>query len=67
MTAIEILKLLKESPRLTPVMVANKLGKAASHVRNVLSVLLELKLVHTSARGVYEITPLGEELLQRIK
>ena len=66
MTAVEILKMLKKTPRLTPVMIASKLGKATSHVRNVLSVLLELKLVHTPARGVYEITELGNELLKEL-
>ena len=66
MTAIEILKLLKETPRLTPIMIANKLGRATSHIRNVLSVLLELKLVYTPARGIYEITELGNELLKKL-
>ena len=67
MTDKEILQSLKKNPRQTPLMLSESLKMAPSHVRNVLSVLQELKLVQTPARGVYEITLLGKELLRKIE
>lgn len=66
MLATRILKMLEESPRQTPKMMADELDTNPAYVRNVLVVLQELKLIETIARGLYQITPLGREVLQRI-
>ena len=66
MIAKDILTVLKRTPRLTPQMIAEQISANPQRVRNILCVLLELKLVKTSVRGVYEISPLGEDLLREI-
>jgi DNA-binding IclR family transcriptional regulator len=65
MPAIEILEVLHKTPRLSPILVASKTGIAIQHARNLLAVLLELKLVETPSRGLYQITSLGEYLLKK--
>jgi len=64
MVALEALKLIKESPRLTPAEIAKSLSKDVQYTRNVLSILQELGLVELPARGVYMISQLGEYLLK---
>lgn len=66
MSAVKILALLHETPRLSPTLIASKTGIPVQYVRNLLAVLLELKLVETPARGLYLITSLGEYVLQQI-
>jgi len=65
MPATEILKVLHELPRLSPKLIASKSGIKIQHVRNLLAVLLELKLVETPSRGLYQITHLGEFVLSK--
>jgi DNA-binding IclR family transcriptional regulator len=65
MPAIEILEALNKTPRLSPILVASKTGIAIQYVRNLLVVLLELKLVETPSRGLYQITDLGEYILKK--
>jgi Mn-dependent DtxR family transcriptional regulator len=65
MIAIDILKLLNEKPRVSPIMIAKTLRTSEQYVRNVLIVLSELKLVSTPARGIYEITDIGKVVLQK--
>jgi len=65
-TAIEILKALKQTPRLTPILIAKILDRPPSVIRNILVVLLELGLVESPARGLYQITPLGEYVLEKL-
>lgn len=65
-TAVEILKALKQTPRLTPILIAKILDRPPSVIRNILVVLLELGLVESPARGLYQITPLGEYLLEKL-
>jgi len=66
MSATKILILLRDTPHLAPTLIASKTGMVVSDVRNLLAVLLELKLVETPARGLYQITSLGEYVLQEI-
>jgi len=63
MPAIEILVALRETPRLSPKLVASETGIKIQHVRNLLAVLLELKLVETPSRGLYQITDRGVHIL----
>ena len=65
-TAIEILKTVKQTPRLTPILIAKMLDRPPSVIRNILVVLLELGLVEAPARGLYQITPLGEYILEKL-
>jgi len=65
-TALEILKALKQTPRLTPIMIAKMLNRPPSVIRNILVVLLELGLVESIARGLYQITPLGQYVLEKL-
>jgi len=65
-TAIEILRAVKQMPRLTPILIAKMLGRPPSFIRNTLVVLLELGLVESPARGLYQITPLGEYVLEKL-
>jgi predicted transcriptional regulator len=65
MSATRILMVLLETPRLNPTLIASKTGIRVNYVRNLLAVLLELKLVETPARGLYQITSLGEDVLRR--
>lgn len=67
MTATEILEAIQRKPRLTPIMIADELKMNAGVVRNVLVTLAELRLVQSPARGLYEITPLGQEVLKEGK
>jgi len=65
--ALEALKLIKESPRLTPSEISDQIEKSPQYTRNVLAVLQELGLVSTPVRGVYMITELGEHVLNEKK
>jgi len=65
-TAVEILKAVKQMPRLTPILIAKMLDRPPSVIRNILVVLLELGLVESPARGLYQITPLGEYVLGKL-
>ncbi len=65
LTAIDILRNLKDMPRLTPILMEKKMKRPASVIRNVLVILVELGLVRSVARGLYELTPEGEEILER--
>jgi len=65
-TAIEILKAVKQMPRLTPIMIAKMLNKPPSVIRNTMVVLFELGLVESPARGLYQISPLGEYVLEKL-
>ena len=65
LTAIEILQLLRNMPRLTPILIGKKMKRPPSVIRNVLVILVELGLVSSAARGLYELTPEGEETLER--
>jgi predicted transcriptional regulator len=66
MSATKILKVLHETPRLSPTLIASKVGIKIQYARNLLTVLLELKLVETPSRGLYQITTLGEQVLKSI-
>ena len=66
MTAKEILKSLQKTPRQNPIMLAEGLNLKEQTIRNTLSILLEVKLVETPVRGLYEITKLGEQALRKI-
>ena len=54
-------------PRLTPILLGRRMKRPPSVIRNVLVILVELGLVVPAARGLYELTPEGEELLERIE
>ena len=54
-------------PRLTPILIGRKMKRPPSVVRNVLVVLVELGLVAPAARGLYELTSQGEELLTKLQ
>ena len=67
MTAIEILKTIEHNPRITPLEISKILNVSSQYVRNILTVLMELKLVETPARGVYIITGLGRKVLKELQ
>jgi len=67
LAAIEILKTIEHNPRITPLEISKILNVSSQHVRNILTVLMELKLVETPARGVYIITELGRNVLKEIQ
>lgn len=66
MVAKEILRLLHEKPRLTPMMIASELKIKDQHVRNVLVILSELNLVKNPVRGVYELSRRGKILIKSL-
>jgi predicted transcriptional regulator len=63
LTAVDILRTIDQNPRITPLEISQKLKMNAQHVRNILLVLAELKLVETPVRGVYLVTELGKCVL----
>ena len=65
--AREILKILKDEPRQTPQSILSKIDVSMSAIRNNLMVLSDLKLVEAKTRGLYNITPLGEYILEKNK
>ena len=67
LTAIEILQVLKDMPRLTPILISRKMKRPPSVVRNVLVILVELGLVAPAARGLYELTSEGDGLLTKLQ
>lgn len=64
MVAIELLQIIKETPRITPTEMGGKLRFTTQYVRNTLRVLGELNLVKTPVRGSYIITDLGVHVLK---
>jgi DNA-binding IclR family transcriptional regulator len=52
-------------PRLTPILIGKKMRRPPSVIRNVLVTLVELRLVASAARGLYELTPAGIDVLER--
>jgi len=67
LTAIEILSLLRDMPRLTPILIGKKMNRPPSVIRNVLVTLVELGLVSSAARGLYELTQSGIDVLERME
>lgn len=65
--AREILEILKKQPRQTPQSLLTKINVSMSAIRNNLMVLSDLKLVEAKTRGLYNITPLGEYILEKIE
>jgi len=63
--AKEILRILKDEPRQTPQSILSKTNVSISAIRNSLMCLSDLNLVETKTRGLYEITPLGEHILEK--
>ena len=63
MVAIELLQIIKDTPRITPSEMGGKLRFTTQYVRNTLRVLGELNLVKTPVRGSYIITELGSHVL----
>ena len=64
MVAIELLQLIKDTPRITPTEMGGRLRFTTQYVRNTLRVLSELNLVNTPVRGSYIITNLGLHVLE---
>lgn len=62
---MEILRALQETPRLSPKLIASKTDITIQHVRNILTVLLELRLVETPSRGLHQISELGTSFLKK--
>jgi predicted transcriptional regulator len=62
----EILKILSREPRQTPQTLQKVNGASISTIRNALVVLSDLGLTQKKARGLYEITPLGQHVLEMI-
>jgi len=63
--ARQILKLLREEPRQTPRSMMERMNLSKTTVMTVLKVLSDLGLVEARVRGLYEITPLGEYMLEK--
>lgn len=66
MVAVEILKIVEQNPRITPLEISKKLGISLQYIRNTLRTLTELKLLETPVRGVYVLTELGKHILKQI-
>lgn len=64
--AYRILKLLSDEPRQTPQSLKERLDVSISSIKQVLSILYGLKLVDRVSRGLYVITPIGRNHLQRL-
>jgi len=67
MVAIEVLTAIQQNPRITPAEIAEKTGITQQYVRNTLSTLVELHLIETPVRGIYNITELGEYVLDYLQ
>ena len=65
MVAIDILKAIEQTPRITPLEISKKLKISTQYIRNILAILTELGLVETPARGVYVLTNLGKQVLEQ--
>ena len=65
MVAIDILKAIKQTPRITPLEISKKLKISTQYIRNILAILTELGLVETPARGVYTLSNLGKYVLEQ--
>ena len=65
--AKEVLRIIRENPRITPSEISDKIDVTAQYVRNTLGTLAELNLVETPVRGVYLITELGEHILSYLE
>jgi len=65
--AKELLVQIKSNPRLTPIMLAERLKWNIGTVRNALVMLFELGLIDRPARGVYEITKAGDSVLSQVE
>jgi len=63
--AIEILRVIEQNPRVTPLEISCKLKISTQYVRNTVRILTELGLVETPVRGVYVITELGKYVLNK--
>jgi predicted transcriptional regulator len=62
---IEILRVIEQNPRVTPLEISRKLKISTQYVRNTVRTLTELGLVETPVRGVYVITELGKYVLNK--
>lgn len=62
--ARRVLQVLREEPRQTPSNLVKKLRVKGSTVRNCLVLLKDLKLVETPSRGLYQISFIGEKVLE---
>jgi len=67
LTATQILEAIQRRPRVTPILIADETGMPPGMVRTILVTLTNLRLVTSPARGLYEITPLGEQILKENK
>ena len=65
MIAIEILRVIEQNPRITPLEISRKLKVSTQYVRNTVRILTELGLVETPVRGVYVVTDLGKYVLNK--
>jgi len=65
LVAIDILKAVEQTPRITPLEISKKLKISTQYIRNILVILVELGLVETPARGVYILTNLGKQVLEQ--
>lgn len=65
MIAIEILRVIEQNPRITPLEISRKLTISTQYVRNTVRILTELGLVETPVRGVYVVTDLGKYVLNK--
>jgi len=63
--AIEILRVIEQNPRITPLEISRKLTISTQYVRNTVRILTELGLVETPVRGVYVVTDLGKYVLNK--
>ena len=66
MVALDIMKVIEQTPRITPLEISKRLKISTQYVRNVLPILAELGLVETPARGIYTLTDLGKYVLEQV-
>jgi len=64
MVALDILRKIQETPRISPLEISADIGVSTQYIRNIMRMLYELKLVETPVRGAYIITDLGNHILQ---
>jgi len=63
----EVLRVIRDEPRLTPIEIAERVKRDVGWIRNVLVTMRELQLVESPARGVYIITKQGEYVLEQME
>jgi Mn-dependent DtxR family transcriptional regulator len=61
MSALDMFNLIRNKPRLSPMEIAMELHYSPQHVKNVVSILSQVKLIEAPYHGSYRLTAKGEK------